>query len=315
VAEQLAWRRSVIESEFEGDVEGFEQEYPSSPAEAFASSGRHTFNVKGVAEMQMLAKSSHPEYGVLTEQHDGNVVFTRTDQNAAWLQVWEMPRHGMRYVNGTDTMSGEEQVRGSRTHDYHASGVLRAAYIDDDGVKHRHRTAASLTPKSIVEPDVLAKQVDLLHRLYGRCLVVPEVNNTGYAFLLEAKRLGMNVFRRENVDKFTSEITDKAGWMTDDKTRPQLISAMQAAVRNNAAEATRSDGLECNSVALANQCATMVKNAKGKDVAAQGANDDEVLAWGMALANVSGATYYSGGHRKRQGPADRKDWKKIGSRR
>lgn len=310
--EQLSWRRSVIESEFEGDVEGFEQEYPSSPKEAFASSGRHSFNVKGCAHMMVTAKSSHAEYGVLTEQHDGNVVFTRTDIGEAWLHVWEVPKVGHRYIDGTDTMSGEEQVTGSGKHDYHSSYILRAAFIDDDGRKQPHRTAAAIAPKSVTEPDVLTHQVDLLCRWYGRCLCVPEVNNTGYAFLTHAKARGMNLYRRERIDRPTSELAEQVGWMTDDKTRPQLISAMQAAIRANAQPETRADGLQCDSYVLASECATMVRNGKGKDIAGPGAHDDHVLACALALANISGATYFSGHRRKRRGPVDRKNWRKSG---
>lgn len=310
--EQLSWRRSVIESEFDGDVEGFEQEYPSSPHEAFASSGRHSFNAHGVAHMVSQAKSSHPECGVLTMQHGGEVVFTRTDDSEAWLYVWEHPKEGHRYVNGTDTMSGAEQSAGSKVHDYHASIVLRASYTDADGRRQPVRTAAAIMPRSTVEADVLAKQVDMLHRWYGRCLVVPEINNTGYGFMVAAKPLGMNVYRRERTDRFTSEVTEQWGWMTDPKTRPQLIATMQAAIRNNAQEATRGDGLQCDSVTLASECSTMVKDAKGVDKAAPGSHDDHVLACALALANLSGATYFSGHRRRRRGPPDRKAWKKYG---
>lgn len=314
VWEQLAWRRSVIDSEFEGDVEGFEQEYPSSPKEAFASSGRHSFNVAGCAWMNTLAKSSHPEYGVLTEQSDGHVVFTRTDKAEAWLEVWEIPKAGHRYIIGLDTMEGEEQASGSKQNDFHGGGCLRAAYIDENDRKRAHKTAAGLMERSMVEPDVLAKQVHMLSLWYGRCLVVPEINRTGYGYLAEAKRLGTNLYRRERTDRFTSELTDIVGWLTDDKTRPQIIASWQAAIRNNAAEETREDGIECCSRVLASECATMVKNAKGKDEAAAGCHDDHVLGWGLALTNVSGATYYAGSVRRRRGPADRKNWKRFGHR-
>jgi hypothetical protein len=311
VYEQLAWRRSVIESEFDGDVEGFEQEYPSSPKEAFASSGRHSFNVAGCGFMVGVARSAQPEKGVLTQQPDGGVVFTRTEESEAWLHVWEAPRQGFRYLIGLDTMEGEEQVAGSKTHDFHAGITLRASYVDEDGVKWPHKTAAALAPKSIVEADVLAKQVDLVSRWYGRCLVVPEINRSGYGYLQEAKRLGTNLYRRERTDRFTSEVTDMVGWQTDEKTRPQLIAAMQAAIRHNASEATRCDGLDCKSVTLALECSTMVKNAKGKDEAASGCHDDHVLACGMALANIAGATYYAGSVRKRKGPPDRHKWNRF----
>lgn len=310
--EQLAWRRSVIASEFDGDVEGFEQEYPSSPKEAFASSGRHSFNVAGCAHMIQVAKSSHPEYGVLTEQHDGQVVFTRTDFGEAWLWVWEPPRVGHRYIGAVDTMEGAEQVVGSKTHDYHAGVIIRSAFVDSDRVKQPHKIVATIQPKSMVEPDVLVHQMNLLSRWYGRCLVAPEVNRSGYAFLLHAKKLGMNLYRRETVDLYSSEVTDKAGWETTDKTRPQIISTMQALIRANAREETRCDGLECPSVTVARECSTMVKNAKGKDEAASGCHDDHVIATGIAMVNISGATYFSGHKRKRRGPEDRRSWQRAG---
>jgi hypothetical protein len=106
-------------------------------------------------------------------------------------------------------------------------------------------------------------------------------------------------------------VTDIVGWLTDEKTRPQLIAALQAAIRNNAQEATRADGLECCSTTLASECATMVKNAKGKDEAASGMHDDHTMGWGMALVNVAGATYMAGQSRHRRGPVDRKNWKRF----
>lgn len=297
---QLAWRRAVIDSEFDGDVEGFEQEYPSGPLEAFASSGRHTFNVNGVAWLNLVSRQKTPEYGILTETHDGRIVFQPTDEREAMIHVWERPRAGMRYVQAVDTMTGEEQTKGSRSHDYHAAGVLRAAYVDQDGVKHPHRLVASVKPKTFGEVDVLAKQTEMLSRWYGSCMTVPEVNNSGYAYVNEARKLCMNLYERQRIDTYTQETTNIIGWVTDNKTRPAMIATLQALIRKNANESTRADGIEVFCKETVRQLSTMIKDSSGKDQAAHGSNDDQVMMLAMAVQCLDGATYYAGERRRRR---------------
>lgn len=50
--DQLAWRRMVIEDECQGSVEFFHQEYPSTPEEAFLSSGLRFFSSKQLAAVR-----------------------------------------------------------------------------------------------------------------------------------------------------------------------------------------------------------------------------------------------------------------------
>lgn len=311
VWQQLAWRRGVIKSEFDGDVEGFEQEYPSGPKEAFASSGRHTFNSEGCAWMRMMSKHMPPKKGILVETHDGRIVFNPTDDSEAYIHLWEPPKVGMRYVQAVDTMTGEEQTKGSKTHDYHAAGIIRAAYIDGDGAKCPHLLVATIRPKQSCEIDVLARQTDMLHRWYGRCLTAPEVNNSGYAYVNEARRLNINLYEREKIDRFTSESTNIIGWYTDPKTRPALIASLQALIRRNANESTRADGIEVFCEETAQQLSTMVKGADGKDAAAHGCNDDQVMMLGIAVQVLDGATYYAGERRRRRRPADHDQWRRV----
>ncbi len=310
VWEQLKWRREVIMHEFDGDREAYDQENPHSCAAAFRSSGRHTFNRAGCAVMTEQGKVRPPMLGILSEQHGGDVVFTRTEAGEAWVQLWEEPREGYRYVEGVDTMSGVEQIGGSNVADFNGAGVLRAAFRDDDDVKRPPRVVAELMPKSQVDPDVLVHQTGLLSKYYGNCLIVFEVNNTGHGYLALAKTKGLNLYRRERPDKRTQEVTEHLGWETTPKTRPQLISCLQAAVRMNARDETRGDGLECYSATTNAQFTAMIKDAKGVDKAPSGKHDDNILYVGMALVNITAATYYAGRKRKRRGPADRADWRK-----
>lgn len=315
VWQQLKWRREVIAEEFDGDREGFDQENPHSPASAFLSSGRHTFNRAGCLWMAEIAKVTPRRYGTLHRQEWGRVTFTETDRAAAEWIIYEEPREGYRYIMGVDTMSGEEQVKGSKTADYNAAVVLRAPFIDDDGRRRPARIVAALMPKDQSDPDVLARKTDDAHLWYGGCLIVFEVNNTGHGYKEHAKLRGMNLFMRQDTEKWSQETTEKIGWETNPKTRPQLISHLQAAIRQNAQESTRDQGIEVFDEETASECTIMVKDAKGVDKAPSGRHDDRIFALGMAFTNIGAATYFAGHRRRKAGPPDRKDWRKANVRR
>jgi hypothetical protein len=57
ILEQLHWRRWVIRNNFAGDLDRFHQEFPSTPLEAFMTTGRHVFNVGYVRRMQNRVKA------------------------------------------------------------------------------------------------------------------------------------------------------------------------------------------------------------------------------------------------------------------
>lgn len=312
--DQLAWRRSVIRgAEFDGDVEAFEQENPSSPREAFASSGRHTFNRAGCAFMVEAAKSKVPLIGTLSRQLDG-VVFTPSGVEDAWLQVWQEPREGYHYLAGLDTMGGASNVQNVDDADFNAGVILRTSVIDDQNRRLPHTVVAMLVPNRW-DPDVLAERMHLLSEWYGGCMVVFEVNNTGAAFRQEAMARAMNLYVEENFDKVTGITLSKiVGWTTDKASRPLLMGTLKKHIRNNATDKDRGDGVSVMSKTIAEECQHMIVWPNGKDAAPSGKHDDFVMALGMALQCVSSATYYAARKRKRREPADRKNWKRVGRR-
>jgi hypothetical protein len=54
--EQLNWRRYTVANKCQGDEELFMQEYPSTPEEAFISSGRPKFNIPALRKYQTITK-------------------------------------------------------------------------------------------------------------------------------------------------------------------------------------------------------------------------------------------------------------------
>ncbi len=306
--EQLAWRRSVIATEFEGDVDAFAQENPSSPADAFMSSGRHSFNVAGCAWMMERAKTSRPTYGILTRQNDGGVVFSPRPIGEAWMCHWQEPREGYRYNAGLDTCSGKAFQKSSADADYNAGVVVRDAHRTEDNVRIPHTVVASLMHKNQAEPDVLAEQMSLLCDWYGRCQLTFEVNNTGQAVRMFAIKSGMNLFRERSINTHNSEATEIVGWTTTVKTRPMMIGTMKKHLRNNANSETRPDGVDCPVQFIAEECRDMILHPDGKDAAPGNRHDDGVMALALALQTMDGATYYAPRRRKRREPADRHRW-------
>lgn len=54
--DQLAWRRQTISTEFNGMLDDFHEQYPSTPEEAFLASGRPVFDGKKIKERMAAAK-------------------------------------------------------------------------------------------------------------------------------------------------------------------------------------------------------------------------------------------------------------------
>ena len=80
------------------------------------------------------------------------------------------------------------------------------------------------TCKSQVQPDVFASTIVLpLLNYYNKPLLVPEVNNTGIAFVNRIKEKYSNIYLRKQYDHTSNEETDVLGWKTTAGTKPLLI--------------------------------------------------------------------------------------------
>lgn len=307
--EQLAWRRATIAIEFEGDVDAFAQENPSSPAEAFQSSGRHTFNRAGCAYMVHMARGAHPTYGVLTRQKDGAVTFSPREKRESWMCFWEEPREGYHYNGSLDTCSGKAFQKTSDDADYNAGVILRRSHLNDDRRKMPHKVVAGLLEKDQLEADVLAEKMNLLADWYGHCQLTVERNNTGLAVIHFLRILGANLYTEVTTDRSTSEDTGILGLMTTSKTRPLIIAELKKRIRNNANSDTRGDGVDVPALWICEQCQDMIVHPDGKDAAPGRRHDDGCIALGLGLYTMDGATYFAAHVRKRRPPPDLGDWK------
>lgn len=278
---RLAWRRrKLMEPNFSGDEDKFDQEYPSEMDIAFISSGVQVFDQDGLEALKRLAESNPPKTG-----HFQNGVFVETSVTESTVRVWEQPMRGRHYLIAADFMEGEQSA-GKREQDCHAVAVWRAAFVDENGRRQRAKMVAAIRPECRVNMDILCGWIGDLHRWYGECLVVPEVNSAfGIVDLLATKGV-TNIWLREQ-SKEERRVGEgkqirKRGWKTTELTREQIIMRAQEWVREQEFEAC------CPR--LAEELANFITLANGRKEAAGGYHDDWVMMTAIALFCMPAAT-------------------------
>lgn len=136
------------------------------------------------------------------------------------LHIFQKFVPGHRYQMGVD--SAEGLVKG----DYSAITIADLTTMEE---------VASWAGKA--PPEATAELAVNFAEMYSnedhKCLIVPEMNNMGYATVNKIRDLGwQRIFQREDVDKKTGKKTNSLGWRTTSATKPLLISHFRDLLRN-----------------------------------------------------------------------------------
>lgn len=167
--------------------------------------------------------------------------------------IWEAPTAGDKYVIGVDTSEGI------------AGGDLNGvAVLSKEGA----RQVAAV--HGLFKPEELAVHVVHMAKRYNNAYVGIERNNHGHAVLVAVKSLGLK--GRKHLYHFAK---DRVGWDTSGTTRPILLDALETALRKGEMEIRHRDFL--------GECLSFRKQQSGKYEADDGAHDDLVFMWGIAL--------------------------------
>ena len=282
---RLAWRRrKLAEPHFSGDEEKFDQEYPHSMDSAFVSSGTQVFDHAG---LETLATQVNTGTGPQTGKIE-NGVFVKTGLMEAWLRLWEVPIPGCSYLLHADFMEGEQSA-GDRKQDCHAVGVIRAAYVDPGGTMHKARLVAAIKPECRVNIDVVIGWIADLHRMFGECLVVPEVNSAfGVIALLNAAGVHNLWTRTESEEQRRigeGKQMRKRGWLTTEPLREQIIANLQRYVRERE--------IEIGCPRLLEELQNFITKANGRKEAAGGYHDDWVMSFAIGVQCLPAATRFA----------------------
>lgn len=207
--EQLAWRRWQIKVNCGNNEKMFRQEYPSTPEEAFLTSGDPFFDNDAIAEWleQLDPWIREGEFTYDPPESKGE-----KPRNIGWhnkehgiVRIYEEPKPGHYYVLGGDT-AGD----GS---DYFT------AYVIDN-----------LTKKCVADyrcqysEIYYARQMWCLGRYFNWALIALEINYSTYP----AKKLSEwnypRLYQRERKDTSFKQMVKALGWATTSKTRPVMLA-------------------------------------------------------------------------------------------
>jgi len=173
------------------------QEFPSTPAEAFLTSGSPFYNVWVIRKLPVLEYTAESIY--------------------EWLRIYNSDQQ--RVLIWVDTAEWGADGDYSTIHVRGLDMKLLAAY------------------QAKIPPDALVWVISYLYSLYGSWVVGIERNNTGLVTLTEIKNnpeyqyLIPFLYNEKTVDKYTNKITGKPGWLTTKSSRPILLAEHESAIR------------------------------------------------------------------------------------
>lgn len=213
--ENLAWRRLKIQ-EYAADTEQvfapeerFCQDFPSYPEEAFLSSGRPVFDQNALKRhIKMLTESPPPILKVkMTKEY--------LALYGHFLRVFQIPSKHEKYVIGADVAEGLAQ------------GDASTAFVmSQDG-----RQVAQFYGR--LDPDHFGLVLVELAKVYNEALIIPEMNNMGYATLTAIKNAGyMKVYMRSVFDEVGKVETQKIGWRTTAQNKQTMLSKLISMYRD-----------------------------------------------------------------------------------
>jgi len=226
--------------------------------EAFLHSGSPAFNLNALEAYV----ARNPTMGDLIEK-DGRVEFVPNPKG--WWRIWDQPRYATTYFAGCDTAEGEDPEEIGDA-DYTEIEILDANMTQVAELKRR------------INPDVTALELSKAGRYFNTAYVGVERNGgSGLATLNQFKNIypDSHIYKTEVFDEISRKTTNKIGWLTNERTRPLLVTDLASSIADHS--------LTINSDNLLDECFSFIRNNQGKYEAQQGSHDDGVIAMGIAI--------------------------------
>jgi len=252
--EQLNWRKYTIANKCQGDELLFMQEYPSTPEEAFISTGRPKFSFKALKKYQTITQE--PERGYLRINSDNKIDFIPDAKG--YVSIWKQPEPDRFYCIGADVAEG-------LAHGDYSCGLVGDEEFDIVAMWHGH-----------IDPDLFGIELIKLGKYYNDAYMGVENNNHGLTTLsIMKKEEYWNLYFSKSYDKISDRITQKLGWSTNARTKPLMIDKL--------AEFVREMFIGIYSDLIISEMFTYVIEDDGKTNAQSGCFDDTVMAAAILL--------------------------------
>jgi len=289
---QLNWYRWILKDKCQGDIKIRRQEYPSTPEEAFVSSGRPYLDHDAL-DLQPL-EDGRKGYLIADERWAQSLRFIHSSTEP--LTIFRDPIPGHRYAIGIDTAEGI-LPQGSKDPDRSVACVLDIEEC---------RQVAVLSGWISEEP--FAEMVALLGKYYNIAFLVPEVSGYGTHVCIH---LGNN-YDRGKLFHRTDFLTDRPkrsrqiGWRTTMASRPLLLGDLKTAISERSVTIHAKETLE--------ELKRLEYSSRGKVEGAGSSHDDHVFALALSLQGLK--SFPVDLQRKKGGPkpfGDRKGEESIDS--
>ena len=253
--EQMAWRRWCIRVNCHGDKRKFQQEYPSTPEEAFLFSGTPFFDNEDIL-LRLAAAPEPADVGTFAypepEAGEAPAEWTwSSDRRAGFIRVYAPPEPGVPYVIGGDT-AGE------------GSDKFTAWVVDN-------RTGMQAAELEFTFSELLyARQLYCLGMWYNAALIAVETNFSTYPERKLEEWHYPNLYVRERFDTYTRKNVKAFGFQTTPQTRPVILAGLHAVMEETAELVVSRNTLR--------QMLHFVYNEDRRPEAEDGEHDDLVMA-------------------------------------
>lgn len=275
---QLLWRRIKIQNMgYEGIVK-FKQEFPSSPTEAFQTTGHSLFDNETITE-QSLAVRNPIDLETLRELANEETnwqieEFKRFPKElldyvmSGELIIWELPKYRNKYYFGCDFSEGVGVD----------STVLYGTNFNCDSVCQF--TSNRLNPR------VIADALNLLGRYYNFAYLVIERASSGPTAIdvLRNEHGYMNMHKHKMADE-RGKRRSQVGFITSQKSKIQIINDLRMWFNENE--------FITDSQLLLKEMSTFIVTDSGRMEASGTNHDDHVMAAAMCLHGVKTGIWYA----------------------
>jgi hypothetical protein len=240
------------------------EQYPLNAAEAFMGTSGCWFNVDALDYYAKNLREPTERFNFLVDEETGAKA-TREKRSDGWIRLYDKPDDEHEYAVYVDVATG-------RGLDYTDAVVIDLLDMN---------IAAEMHGK--IDPDLTAEQLHFLGRWYGTARIAIEMGGGfGEAVVIplrdgkRGRRPYPKLYRHVQDDRpdFKQNLT--FGFPITGKTRPLIINALAAAIRERTLPHIPSDTIL--------ECKTFVRrDTNPSPRAADGANDDRVMALAGAL--------------------------------
>lgn len=181
--------------------ERMREQYPSTPEEAFLSTGNKQFN----ADILNAKFVNEVRVPVMV---DGD------------LFIYEHYRRGHMYGLGADVADGV--------------GLDSSTMVVIDFTT---MTVVATYKSSMVDPVNFAHDIVRVGNMYGTCIVAPENLRSGATVCITLNGIYPNLYKFEIQGNVTNRLTERLGWSTNAATKPLMMAELKAIVENEDDEA------------------------------------------------------------------------------